>query len=258
MAEFTIEQKLEFHYDPAVQRSPQWLKRKQGKIGGSRLEDWLAVSKAKAKEGTPLKARLDYEKELMFERQFDTSFSVFVSDAMQEGIDYEAFAAQEFANEMGVEVAEVGCWYNHFMVVSPDRVVFPAGTGITYVNDQAELAKALGVVEIKIVKDNTFTDILMHGVPSKHMKQVQSQLKATKLSKGWYVALNFNTKRYVIIEVEADTEFHEYLMEAIQEELVTEPFALDCVHEIKGAIPTGVELGAKIDHSDSNVSINGF
>jgi hypothetical protein len=258
MAEFTLEQKLEFHYDPAEQRSPQWLKRKQGKIGASSVWRWLAVSKAKGKEGTPLKERLDYEKELMFERQFNTSFEVFVSGAMQDGIDYEAFAAQQFAEEFGFEIAEVGCWYNHFMAVSPDRIVFPKGNGIVYVNNTDEMKNALGVAEVKVVKDNTFTEILMSGVPDKHMKQMQSQLKATGLTKGWYVALNFNTKRYVVIEVEADTEFHEYLMEAIQEELVAEPFALDKVHEIKGEIPSGVELGADIDRSDSNIDPAGF
>lgn len=258
MTEFTVEQKLQFHYDPSPQRSPQWLKRKQGKIGASRLEDWLATSKAKATLGKPLKARLDYEKELMFERQFDTHFEVWVSDAMQDGIDYEAFAAQQFAAELGVEVAEVGCWYNHYMAVSPDRVAFPIGTNITYVNSDEDMNGALGTVEIKIVKDNTFTEILYSGVPQKHWKQMQAQLKATGLSKGWYVALNFNTKKYVIIEVAADPEFHEYMLEAIQEELVTEPFALTNVHDIKGEIPSGVELGAPIDRSDSNIDTSGF
>lgn len=247
MAEFTIEQKLEFHYDESPQRSPQWLARKRGKIGASRLEDWLAVSKAKATQGKPLKARLDYEKELMFERQFDTSFQVWVNDAMQEGIDYEDFAVQQFASEMNFDVAEVGCWYNEFIVVSPDRLVFPknAATG--------EFDKAIGVVEIKIVKDNTFTEILMSGVPSKHMKQVQAQLWATGLQKGWYVALNFNTKRYVIIEVERDQEFIDYLAEAVQEQLVVEPFELKQVYSIKGELPQGIVLGADIDRSDSNV-----
>lgn len=244
----TIEQRLEFHYDDSPQRSPQWLARKRGKIGGSRLEDWLAVSKAKATQGKPLKARLDYEKELMFERQFDTSFSVWVNDAMQEGIDFEDFAAKQFAEEMDFLLAEVGCWYNEFIVVSPDRLVFPKGS-----ND-ANLSNAIGVVEIKIVKDNTFTEILMSGVPPKHMKQVQSQLWATGLDKGWYVALNFNTKRYVIIEVERDQEFLDYLAEAVQEKLVVEPFALTSVHHIKGEIPDGVVLGADIDRSDSKIS----
>lgn len=277
-SEKKIEDSLAFQYDPAPQRSPEWLARKRGKIGGSRLEDWLSVSRAKGKEGKPLKARLDYEKELMFERQFGTSFEIFVNDAMQDGIDFEDFAAKQFAIEMDVILAEVGCWYNDFMVVSPDRLVFPKGSNDT------DFDNAIGVLEVKIVKDNTFTQILMAdpkethaiskldengepeldkkgkpvmigtGVPDKHWKQIQSQLKATGLSKGWYVALNFNTKRYVIIEVERDEEFMEYLMEAIQEELVTEPFALDYVHEIKGEIPSGVSLGADLDRSDSNLT----
>lgn len=251
---------LTFVYDPAPQRSPGWLENKRGKIGASRLEDWLAVSKAKATVGKPLKARLDYEKELMFERQFGVSFNNYVTDAMQEGIEFEDFAANQFAKELGVEIAECGCWMNQFMAVSPDRIVFPKGTDIIFVADENQMANALGVVEIKIVRDNTFTEILMSGVPPKHMKQIQAQLKATGLAKGWYVALNFTTKRYVIVEVERDEEFLDYLMEAIQEELVTEPFSLDTVHEIKGEIPdwSRGELasisGAKIDHSDSNTN----
>lgn len=73
MAELSIEEQLKFYYEPAPQRSPQWRAVRQGKIGASRLVDWLAVSKAKATMGKPLKARLDYEKELMFERQFGAS-----------------------------------------------------------------------------------------------------------------------------------------------------------------------------------------
>lgn len=252
--EKTVEEKLAFHYDPSPQRSPQWLARRRGKIGASRLEDWLSVSKAKGKEGTPLKARLDYEKELMFERQFETKFEVFVTGAMQEGIDYEDFAAQQFAQEFNLVVVEAGCWYNEFMVVSPDRIVFPQGTNPAYIHEDAYLKEAIGTLEVKIVKDNTFTDILMNGVPPKHMKQVQAQLLATGLSKGWYVALNFNTKRFVTIEVDADKEFHEYLLEAIQEELVTKPFALDTVYQIKGEVPDGFTLGADIDRSDSNTN----
>lgn len=233
----SLEEQLKFHYDPSPQRSAAWLARKRGKIGASRLEDWLAVSKAKATMGKPLKARLDYEKELMFERQFGVSFETYVNSAMQEGIDYEDFARAQYEQITGKTCVEVGCYYNAFMAVSPDREV-----------DQD------GLIEIKIVKDNTFTDILMNGVPSKHWKQIQAQLLASGRKWCDYVALNFNTKRLVIIRVEPDLEFHEYLMEAIQEKLVTEPFALDKVHQIVGEIPEGVSLGAEIDRSDSNTN----
>lgn len=248
-----MENPLKFHYDPEPQRSPGWLARKRGKIGASRLEDWMSVSKAKASLGKPLKARLDYEKELMFERQFGVSFNNFVTDAMQDGIDNEDFAAKQFEAQTGYQLAEVGCWYNEFMAVSPDRLVFPADV-------ETALSNAIGVLEVKVVRDNTFAEILMSGVPSKHMKQVQAQMLATGLKKGWYVAINFTTKRFIIIEVEPDQEFCDYLLEAIQEELVTEPFALDTVYEVKGELPdwSAQTTGAVVDHSDSNINTKGW
>lgn len=248
--EKTIEEQLHFKYLDAPQRSPEWLDVKRGRIGASRMGDWLAVSKAKTGSGKPLKARLDYEKELMFERQFGVSFSVFVSDAMQEGIDFENFAATEFAKAQDVDLAEVGCWYNDFIAVSPDRLVFPKGS------NTADFDNAIGLVEIKIVKDNTFTEVLMSGVPDKHMKQIQAQLWATGLDKGWYVALNFNTKRFVIIEVERDQELIDFMIEAVQEQLVVEPFALDKVHAITQEIPDWAAgtSAANIDRSDSNTN----
>lgn len=241
---------LIFQYDGAPQRSPEWLARKRGKIGASRMGDWLAVSKAKTGAGRPLKARLDYEKELMFERQFGVSFEVFVTGAMQEGIDYEDFARQQFILAMPqFQATEVGCWYNAYVTVSPDRLLHPVGYEV---DDQKPNAGAEAVLEIKIVKDNTFTDILMEGVPDKHNKQIQTQLWATGLKKAYYCALNFNTKRFVIIEVARDDELIDYMKESVQEQLVVQPFALDTVYEIKGELPADIELGAPIDRSDSN------
>lgn len=235
----SLEEQLKFHYDGAPQRSAAWLARKRGKIGASRLEDWLSVSKAKATTGKPLKARLDYEKELMFERTFNTSFETYVNSAMQEGIDYEDYARVQYEQITGRTCVETGCYYNAFFVASPDREV---GTD--------------GLIEIKILKDNSFVDVIMDGVPPKHWKQIQGQLWASGRKWCDYVAVNFNTRRLVIIRVEADKEFHDYLIEAVQEQLVVEPFQLADVHQIVGEIPTGVQLGAELDRSDSNVSTN--
>lgn len=239
---------MKFEYFAGPQRSPEWFKIRLGKVTASRLEDWLSVSRAKGKEGTPLKARLDYEKELMFERQFGVSFETFVTDAMQDGIDYEGFAAAQYAlmhPEWFIE--ECGCWYNDVFVASPDRTIFPKGS------NSADIDNVIGLLEIKIVKDNTFTEILMSGVPPKHMKQIQGQLFASGLPWCDYVALNFNTKSFVVIHVEADKEFHEYLELALTEQLVTQPFEVTNVHEVRGEIPQGVVLGAHIDRSDSNI-----
>lgn len=252
---------LAFQYDPAPQRSPEWLARKRGKIGASRMGDWMSVSKAKTGAGKPLKARLDYEKELMFERQFGVSFNVWVSDAMQEGIDFEDFARKQFILAYPqYQAAEVGCWFNDYMAVSPDRILLPHESGLVYIETPAQMTDALAGLEIKIVKDNTFTEILMSGVPDKHLKQIQSGLWATGLKKWYYVALNFSTKRFVVIEVERDEELIAYMAEAIQEKLVVEPFSLDKVHEIKGDLPDWTDKigGAEIDRSDSNIKQGGW
>jgi hypothetical protein len=111
----------------------------------------------------------------------------------------------------------------------------------------------VGLLEIKIVKDNTFTEVLTSGVPDKHMKQIQGQLFASGAKWCDYVCLNFNTKKFVVIRVEPDKDFFEYLQLALCEQLVTEPFVLDSVFDIQGKIPEGVQMGAHVDRSDSNL-----
>lgn len=223
---------MEFQYDPAPQRSPEWLKRKRGKIGSSKLNLWLAVSKAKTGAGKPLKARLDYEKELMFERQFDTNFETWVSGAMQDGIDFEDFAREQYEKITGNALTECGCWYNDYFVASPDRIIStPENVGV-------------GLVEIKILKDNSFIDVLAYGVPKKYWQQMQGQMWASGYTFCDFVAVNFNTKKVAIIRVEADPEFHAYLELSVQEKLVTEPFKLDEIHDIMGEIPDEFALAA--------------
>lgn len=191
-----------FTYDPSPQRSPEWIERRLGKVTASRLEDFLSVSKAKNSLGKPLQKRIDYEKELLFERTFKTSFETFVSDAMQDGIDFEAFAAKQYEQINGVTTYEVGCWYNDYFVASPDR-----GVG----DD--------GLIEIKVVRDNTFSSIITDGVPQKWWKQIQGQLRASGRQWCDFVAINLNTKKIIIIRVLPDTEFHEWLDLAIPEPL---------------------------------------
>jgi hypothetical protein len=237
---------MTFEYSGAPQKSPEWFAIRRGKITASRLSDWLATSKAKTSAGKPLKPRLDYEKELMFERQFNTSFEYYTNSAMQDGIDYEDYAAKQYAETLpeGWYPAEVGCWYSDVFVASPDRVI----------RNDRNAGKIMGLLEVKILKDNSFTEVLISGIPDKHWKQVQGQLFASKLPWCDYVALNFNTKKFVIVRVMPDPEFFEYLELALLEGLVTEGFALTNLHDIKGEIPEGVELGVRSDRSDSNLT----
>lgn len=215
---------LEFHYDPSPQHSPQWLADKRGRIGASNLWKWLSTSKAKATEGKPLKARLDYEKELMFERQFNTNFEHYVNSAMQEGNEFEDWAAHQYEQIKSEKLETVGCWYNEFFAASPDRKIVDKNGG----------------VEIKILKDNSFTQVLAEGVIEKHWQQIQGQLWASKWDYVDYVPVNFNSRKLAIIRVTPDTEFHEFLALSVQEKLVVEEFKTDTIHDIVGEVPTGL------------------
>jgi predicted phage-related endonuclease len=191
----------------------------------------LAVTKAKDTKGKPLKARLDYEKELMFERQFGVSFNNYISDAMQDGMDFENFARGQYNSITGRVMVECGAWHSDMFVASPDGTIGQDGLG-----------------EIKIVRDNTFTEILISGVPEKHQLQIQGQLWAS--GKKWcdYVAVNLNTKRVVIIRVEADKEVHDYLEEAVTEQLVFQPFSETNVHPIVGELPDNMGIPAEANN----------
>lgn len=201
---------MKFQYFDGEQRTPEWYALRLGKVTASQLHAWLAVSKAKDGAGKPLKARLDYEKELFFERRFNTSYENFVSEAMQDGIDYEDFARKQYQEVTGNEVQECGAWYNDYFCASPDGVVGEDG-----------------LLEVKIVKDNTFTDILTTGVPDKWWKQCQGQLWAS--GKKWcdFVAVNFNTKKIKVIRVLPDKEFHEWAELAIVEDFNTDDSIFD-------------------------------
>lgn len=211
---------MTFEYYAGPQKSPEWFQLRQGKVTASRLEDWLSVSKAKGKEGKPLQKRLDYEKELMFERTFNTSFEHFVSSAMQDGVDFEDFARKQYEQIKDVKVEECGAWYNDLFCASPDGMVGEDG-----------------LVEVKVVRDNSFTDILDNGVPEKWWKQCQGQLWAS--GKKWcdFVAINLNTKKLKVIRVLPDKEFQDWLELSVPEPLTVEPFSNEGVYDFVSEAP---------------------
>jgi len=227
---------MKFEYFAGEQRTKPWYDLRLGKPTASRLVDWLAVSKAKTGAGKPLKARLDYEKELIFERKFGVAFEHYVNSAMQDGIDFEDFLLRQYEKEKGVTVVPVGAWYNDHFLASPDGGV----------NDE-------GIVEAKVLKDNSFADVLVDGVPDKHWKQIQGQLFASKRKWCDYIAGNLSTKKFKVIRVLPDPEFFEYLELALMEQLVTAEFSDEELFNFADVLPEGAE-GPKVDsdHSDSN------
>lgn len=211
---------MKFEYFAGEQKTSEWFKIRMGKVSASNLGRWMATSK---KDGKPLKARLDYEKELMFERTFNTLFEKFTTAAMQEGTDYEAFAREQYAKIKNVPVVEVGCWYNDVFVASPDGGV-----------------KDEGLVEIKWLKDTNFTEVLSGGVIEDHLKQIQGQLFASGRQWCDYVVGNFNTKKIKIIRVMPDTTFFKELEESLKEPLSVKEFDTTNVFDFQlpdGAVP---------------------
>lgn len=233
---------MKFEYFAGDQRTPEWYALRLGKVTASRLADWLAVSKAKTGAGKPLKARLDYEKELLFERKFNTSFETFVSDAMQDGIDYEAYARRQYEEITGNKVEECGAWHNEYFVASPDGAV-----------------NKNGLLEIKIVKDNSFTEILTKGIPDKWWKQTQGELWASGRKWCDFVAVNLNTKKIKIIRVLPDKEFHEWAELAIVEEFNTDDsiFDTDQLYDLRELPPTAEPVSTG-DDAAKDIKALGF
>lgn len=209
---------MTFEYFAGEQRSPEWFKIRLAKPTASRLSDWLAVAK---KDGKPLKARKDYEKEIRFEKTFDTSFERFISSAMQEGIDYEDFARRQYEEITGQKVKECGAWYNNQFCASPDGTV----------NDD-------GLVEIKWLKDTNWTEVLETQEPlSNHLLQMQGQMMASDRKWTDYIAGNLNTRKLIIVRVERDEETIKLIEESLVDFDVPQPYQSDKVFDFVDTPP---------------------
>ena len=170
----------------APQGSPEWVDARVGKVTASRLKDWLAVSK---RDGKPLMARMDYERELAFEVEFKVPFERFVTNAMLQGQEMEEFLKRQYEKQFDVIVKPVGAYYSDSFVASPDGEI-----------------SSDGLIECKWVYDTTFSKVLTEGVQDDHMLQMQGQLWAA--DKNWcdYVVGNQHTGKYVVIRVQRDEE----------------------------------------------------
>lgn len=220
-----------FKYDPTPQRTKGWYDRRLGKRTASRLKDWLKVSKSEKTLGQPLKPRLDYEKELLFEQVFNVSYNNYVSEAMDDGRMLEKFAISQYAKVKNVLVYDVGCWYNDFFAASPDGGI-----------DEN------GIVEAKVVRDNTFSELIVainkvskKGVISGDLfgsdhfpkeledgklgewwKQMQGQLWASGREWCDFIVINMATKKILVVRVMPDLEFHKWLELSVPEPLIVD------------------------------------
>lgn len=221
---------MDFQYSAAPQRSPEWFRLRRGKVTASRLEDWLSVSRAKGKEGEPLKARTDYEKELSFERQFDVNYNNYVTEAMLDGIELEQFAREQYQRITGNKVDEVGCFYSDKFVASPDGIVSNVKTG------------EKGLLEIKVLRDASFMEVLSNGVLPAHYKQIQGCLLASGLDWCDYVTLNLTTKKIDIIEIKKDADMQQQILESLVTGFTEVIFDEATLHDVSAEL-SGVKIG---------------
>lgn len=221
LSTITLKSAEGYSYDPTPQRTEGWFQRRIGRVSASRLEDFLSVSKAERTKGAKLKARLDYELELQYERQFNVSYNNYVSDAMLDGRALEDFALAQLSDIIGQPVVPVGCWYNENFVASPDGAVGDDGLAEAKVLRDASFSALLAGTTIKGKKptkanpegtpDTHVPALSENGYHSKHWKQMQGQLRASGRKYCWFVAINMNTRKIYIERVERDETFMEWL-----------------------------------------------
>lgn len=214
---------MKFEYLSDPQRSPNWFKVRQARVTASRLADWLAVSK---RDGKPLKARADYERELAFERNFGVSYNNFITPAMQDGIELEGFVREQLEELLGKRIKEVGCWYSDTFVASPDGYI------------ESENA----IVEIKVLRDASFMDVLENGVPEAHMLQVQGGMLASGADHAYYAAFNLTTKSIKVIEVERDPSLTSQIEESVTKKLDLPPINQENLHFLGGKLIEDIPL----------------
>lgn len=207
-----------FTYDSSPQRSPEWVEIRCGKPSASQLYRLMAVGA----KGQPLKAVLDYQRELMFERHFGVSFNTFVTPAMQAGNDYEDFVIEQYASKTGNPVERVGAFFSMTFVASPDGLV----------GDD-------GLVEAKWLGDASFADLVENGVPYKYQLQMQGQMWASGRKWCDFVAGNYNTEKFAVIRVYRDEEIISRIKEAVdnfwKSPLVPDTFNTDVLYDFSEA-----------------------
>jgi YqaJ-like viral recombinase domain len=203
-----------FSYLAEPQRSKPWYDIKLGKPSASGLERWMAVG---VRDGKPIKSRYDYERELLYERTFGVSFDHFVSDAMEEGTLYEPIIKERYEQVTGNKVDDAGAFYNDFFVASPDGLVGKDGG-----------------TEYKLLRDQSFMDVLLNGIPPKFYKQVQGCLWASGREWWDFVAANIKTKKLKIIRVYPDLDLHAKIKESVEAGIsLVNPFDSDGLFELE-------------------------
>jgi putative phage-type endonuclease len=182
------------------QRSEEWFQARLGKVTASRVADVLA----KIKSGESA-SRRNYKIQLVSERLTGEKQETYINQAMQDGIDREAFARNRYVQQFG-EVEEVG-FIKHPTLeagASPDGMVGEDG-----------------ILEIKCPMGSTHTETLMtQDVPSRYVPQIQFQLLVT--GRKWCDFVSYNPMfpehlQVFVKRVEADPVYQKELESEVKQ-----------------------------------------
>jgi len=198
------------------QRTEEWFQARLGKVTASRVADVLA----KIKSGESA-SRRNYKIQLVSERLTGEKQETYINQAMQDGIDREAFARDRYVQQFG-EVEEVG-FIKHPTLeagASPDGMV----------GDD-------GILEIKCPMGSTHTETLMtQDVPSRYVPQIQFQLLVT--GRKWCDFVSYNPMfpehlQVFVKRVEADLAYQKELESEVKQFLSEVDNVINKLKEIK-------------------------
>lgn len=211
-----------FEYSDAPQGSPEWVALRAPRIGASEIGEYMA----KGVKGQYLAGRKNIIRKIAFSRAFGVPFQTYVNSAMQQGIDNEEFVADQYAQQMGVQLRKLGAFYNDWFVASPDRGIVGQDGG----------------VEVKWLQDNEWAELLLTGFPKDlHYDQMQGQMWAT----GWkfvdYVAGNGNTGRMYIVRINRNDKRIEEIEAEGDSVRAIEPMEVEGVYEFTSGVPEAVK-----------------
>jgi putative phage-type endonuclease len=198
------------------QRTEEWFQARLGLVTASRVADVLA----KIKSGESA-SRRNYKIQLVSERLTGERQETYINQAMQDGIDREAFARDRYIQQFG-EVEEVG-FIKHPTLeagASPDGMVGEDG-----------------ILEIKCPMGSTHTETLMtQDIPSKYVPQVQFQLLVS--GRKWCDFVSYNPMfpkhlQIFVKRIEADPVYQKELESEVKQFLGEVDEVINKLKEIK-------------------------
>jgi len=157
---------------PIEQGTPLWVRARIGCLTASRMND----ARSMLKRGGETQARYKYKLELIAERLSGMAVDHYVSAAMQEGIEKEPFAVQEYEEQTGIII-----FGNAQFIMHPTILWFGA-TPDRFIGEH-------GILEVKCPLIHTHTQYIISGeIPQEYQDQMLAEIACTGRKWADYVS----------------------------------------------------------------------